>query len=173
MSLAGWMALPGAVLLAALALGGCNGGGGAGAGGATSTTSTGSTSTTIGSSSSGAGGGPVYEPSGFSCSGKTRSLSADVIPITESNCSKSAACHLAMQSASGVEDQFVNIISEECNDLRLMIKPGDPEASYVIHKLTDHNLCSPPTTMPLDGGALSPGDIQTIYDWICQGAPSN
>jgi hypothetical protein len=89
------------------------------------------------------------------------------------NCSTMAACHLAMQSGSGVHDQLVGRIAEECLDVRLMVQPGDPEHSYVIHKLTNHNLCTPPTTMPLNQPPLSTKDIQTIYDWICQGAPSN
>ncbi len=56
-----------------------------------------------------------------------------------------------------------------------MINPGDPEGSYVIHKLTGHNF-----SFPADHDAarcaavlLGPTDIQTIYDWICEGAPSN
>jgi hypothetical protein len=69
--------------------------------------------------------------------------------------------------------QFVSRIAEECTDLRLMIAPGDPEHSYVIHKLTGHNNCSPSTTMPLNGGMLPAADIQVIYDWICEGAPEN
>jgi hypothetical protein len=70
--------------------------------------------------------------------------------------------------------QFVSRIAEECNDLRLMISPGDPEHSYVIHKLTGRNDCHmPPTTMPANGPMLPAADIQVIYDWICEGALDN
>ncbi len=96
-----------------------------------------------------------------------------MVPITSPNCGTMAACHLAMVSGPGVYDQLVNRVAEECDDLRMMIKPGDPEHSYVIHKLTDHNLCSPATTMPLDSPQLPAAVIQTIYDWICEGAPEN
>ena len=177
MSLVGWTSLAGAAVLGAGLAGGCSSSGGAGPGGGSSTgtitTTTSSDTGSSSSSSSGTGGaGPVYEPSGFSCSTKKRSLTTDVVPITQSSCSN-AACHLAMQSGSGVVDQLVNRIAEECSDLRMMVNPGDPEGSYVIHKLTNHNLCSPATTMPLNGATLPASEIQTIYDWICEGAPSN
>ena len=86
-----------------------------------------------------------------------------------------AACHLAMQSGSGVHDQLVNRPAEECNDARLMVNPGNPECSYAIHKLTGTNqgACAPATTMPLNAATLSAAEIQIIYDWICDGAPSN
>jgi hypothetical protein len=117
----------------------------------------------------------MYAPTGFTCSGKKPSLSADVAPITAAHCATQAACHLAMQNGSGVHDQLVGRIAEECNDLRLMVNPGHPECSYAIHKLTGTNSmgCSPATTMPLDNTPLTTAQIQTIYDWICEGAPSN
>ncbi len=95
-----------------------------------------------------------------------------MVPITSANCSVSSGCHLAMQTGGGVVNMLVGVIAEECNDERLMIKPCDPEHSYVIDKLTGHNLgaCNPSTTMPLDSPMLGAADIQIIYDWICQGA---
>jgi hypothetical protein len=148
-----------------------------GTGGATSssvatTSSSGGSSGTSGSA--GTGGAPTYAPSGFSCSGAKPSLGSDVAPITAANCA-TAGCHAAMSTGPGVTDQLVGRIAEECNDLRLMVNPGDPEASYVIHKLTGKNLsaCSPITTMPLGEAMLSAAHIQTIYDWICEGAPND
>jgi hypothetical protein len=141
---------------------------------ASTTASTSSTAASVGAGGGGGGAtGPSYVPSGFSCSTTKPSLDNDVVPITSSNCTTSAGCHLAMQSGSGVYDQLVNRIAEECDDLRMMITPGDPEGSYVIHKLTGHNLCSPATTMPLQQTPLTEADIQTIYDWICEGCPQN
>ncbi len=78
-----------------------------------------------------------------------------------------------MNSGSGVRDQLVGRIAEECTDLRLMVNPFNPECSYAIHKLTGTNKCTPATTMPLNSPKLSDAEIQTIYDWICEGAPSN
>ena len=53
------------------------------------------------------------------------------------------------------------------------MQPGDPEGSYVIHKLTGKNLCAPNTTMPLNKPKLPAAEVQTVYDWICEGAPNN
>jgi hypothetical protein len=66
----------------------------------------------------------------------------------------------------------VNQISEECSDLRLDVKPGDPEHSYVIDKLTGRNICSG-VPMPRGEPMLPAAQIQTLYDWICEGAPQN
>ena len=174
----GWIAVT--ALLGSLGCG--NGGGTAGAGGSTSssTTTSATTSGTGGSTTTTAcpmgtgGSGPTVEPSGFTCSGAAPHLTAAVVPITTPNCSTSQACHVAMKSGGGVSNMLVGVIAEECLDGRLMIKPCDPEHSYVIHKLTGHNLsqCSPATTMPLGGAPLSHAEIQTIYDWICAGQPT-
>jgi hypothetical protein len=113
-------------------------------------------------------------PTGFKCSGNKPKLSTDVIPITATNCAKLAACHLAMQSPSMMRSQFI-APCEECPDARMMINPGAPECSYMIHKLTGTNLstCNPVSTMPSGKPKLSAAQIQTIYDWICEGAPNN
>lgn len=154
------------------------GGGGAtttssagGSGGDTTTTTT-TTTTSTTTSTSGTGGSTPLEPSGFSCTGATPSLANDVVPITTMSCAKGSGCHVAAKSAPGMVDQFVNRIAEQCLDSRLMIEPGAPEKSYLIHKLTNHNICTG-QTMPKDEPMLAAGDIQIIYDWICNGAPNN
>lgn len=174
MRLAGWACL----IIAGFVVLGCSspsgGSGTGGSGGSSSSSGTAQTSSTTVTSSSGTGGsGPTFQPSGFSWSGKAPGLSTDVVPITSPNCGTSAGCHLAMQSGGELYNQFVNVIAEECLDLRMMIKPGDPEHSYVINKLTGKNLCNPATTMPLDQPMLPASDIQVIYDWIAAGASDN
>ena len=42
----------------------------------------------------------------------------------------------------------------------------------MINKITDTNLCGG-VPMPNMGTPLSSADIQTIYDWICTGAPDH
>jgi hypothetical protein len=166
-----------------LAIGCGNGGSGntGGHGGTTTTSALGgsggasSSSSSTSSSSSGTGGtggGIVVDPSGFTCSGATPSLANDVVPITAASCTMGASCHLAAKTANGVYDQFVNRIAEQCTDVRLMVKPGDPEHSYVIHKVTNHNICTG-QSMPKDQAMLADAQIQVIYDWICTGAPNN
>ena len=55
--------------------------------------------------------------------------------------------------------------------------PGDPEHSYVIQKITDANVCSgSPMPKPLTGSnwvKLPDPLIQTIYDWVCDGAKND
>ncbi|MEO8551398.1 MAG: c-type cytochrome domain-containing protein [Kofleriaceae bacterium] len=48
-----------------------------------------------------------------------------------------------------------------------IIVAGDPCASILVQKLT-----APPfgARMPLNGPALAPADVQTIVDWIAEGA---
>ncbi len=129
----------------------------------TSTTSTGTTTTTK----------PSYEPSGFSCSGASPSLANDIVPtLAAPSCASMTGCHVALKTASGVVDQLVNRLAQQCTDGRLMIDPGHPEASYVIHKMTNHNICTG-QTMPKDAPMLADAEIQLIYDWICNGAPNN
>jgi hypothetical protein len=126
-----------------------------------------------GSASNGTGGAPAFVPTGFSCSGATPTLSNDVLPITTANCTGVDGCHLQMHIAGGVYDFLVNRIAEECFDGRLMANPGDAEHSYVIHKMTNRNLCGVYGPMPAGGEMLAADDIQVMYDWICSGAPND
>jgi hypothetical protein len=168
--------------VAALACGnGETGIGGSGGAAASSTTTTTVASTGSGgaggagttTSTTGTGGSISYVPSGYACSSKKPSLANDVVPITTASCTTGPSCHVALHTSAGVNGMFVNRLAEECNDGRLMVNPGDPEGSYVIHKITNHNLCAMQPAMPQTGGPLSAAQIQVIYDWICEGAPSN
>ena len=138
-----------------------------GAGGGTTTTSstaTGSTTTTS---------ALTFDPSGFTCSGATPSLASDIVaPIAAKSCASGMGCHAAMDKPAGFYDQLVNRIAEQCGDIRLMVEPGQPERSYLIHKLVGKNVCTG-QTMPKDQPLLADAEIQIIYDWICSGAPSN
>ena len=59
----------------------------------------------------------------------------------------------------------------ECNDGRKRVLPGQPADSYIIQKMMNVNLCFGSKMPKL--GVLPTGDIQTIADWICEGAPNN
>jgi hypothetical protein len=146
--------------------------GSGGAGGESQGPSSSGSSDAVTSSGTGSVGGS-YVPSGFSCSGAKPSLANDIVPnVTATNCTRTDGCHL-LSAPSSVIEMFVNRMSEECTDGRLMVKPGDPEHSYVINKITDKNLCDGTPSMPRGGGQLPTKDIQAIYDWICTGAPNN
>lgn len=128
------------------------------------------------SSSSSSSSGAAYEPSGFACSGAKPSWASDVSPILAASCAHEG-CHIPLSGAPsgwvflrGVGG--VGIVAEQCSDSRLFIAPGDPEGSYVIHKMTDHNICTG-QTMPKDAALMAEGEVQTVYDWICDGAQNN
>jgi hypothetical protein len=110
------------------------------------------------------------------CSGATPTLSGDVQPILTASCAVSS-CHkgsspdkdldLAEGAAWG---ELVGVDAVECTGDRLRVEPGAPEESYLVAKVLGVDLCSgrrmpPPTRAPLDAA-----EIQTLVDWICNGA---
>jgi hypothetical protein len=179
-----WLAVG---ILAAVGCGGVNGAmtssGGAGGEATTTTTGTGgvattsstttATTTTTTTSSGGGAGGGDFVASGYTCSGKQPTLTADVIPIAKANCAVAVACHQVDATASGFWHYYVNVPSEECTVPRPDISPGDPEHSYLINKITGKNLCNGYGSMPKDSQLMEGSEIQTIYDWVCAGAKDN
>jgi hypothetical protein len=143
-----------------------------GTGGAATTSST-TTSSTASSTSGGGAGGGDFVASGYTCSGKQPTLTADVVPIAKTNCAIAAACHLVDGTANGFWHYYVNVPCEECTDTRELIAPGDPEHSYLINKITGKNLCGGYGSMPQGSQLMESTEIQTIYDWVCAGAKDN
>ena len=90
------------------------------------------------------------------------SFSAEVFPILESRCLN---CH----GGERVEGEF---LVTSYNDLMTsgesapVIVPGDASASYLAELLIDQK-------MPKRGPKLSPVQVQTITDWVNQGALDN
>jgi hypothetical protein len=118
----------------------------------------------------------VFVPT--SCVSKTVSLATDVQPIMTQRCSSIEGCHgFKVRNAAGSYKFLVGAKSTECDDGRLLAKPGDPEHSYVIDKLVDRNLCKgdpmPKFLLRHAWTELPQADVQTVYDWICEGAPNN
>jgi hypothetical protein len=101
--------------------------------------------------------------------------------IFNNSCAAVGGCHLGPEpltslnlSAGSAFGNLVPIKSSE-DDSRLRINPGDPDASYLYQKIIAGGDIAPGTSrMPLGcSGAtcLSDGEIQTILDWINNGAP--
>ncbi|GEM_PF-4006872 len=103
----------------------------------------------------------IDEPAGVS-------FSDDVVPIF-STCT---GCHGAsggLNLSADPYDALVNVDAQCAGRVRVI--PGDSENSYLIAKLEGHaDICGSP--MP-PGGAVNPADIETIADWIDQGALNN
>lgn len=158
---------------------------GIGAGGGSATSTSSSSSATTGSATTGAGGSSTSSGTGagvglggFACSGTPVGFAADVAPLIHDNCAGAEGCHqLIFKSPAGIY-AFMGQMGTDCPDGRLIAKPGDPEHSYVIDKVTDHDLCngSAPMPKPFMGQPWIPlqkAQIQTIYDWICEGAKND
>ena len=106
------------------------------------------------------------------------SLSADVQPIFTSNCALSG-CHAGAAPVQGMNlslgQAFSNIVNVPSNESSLLrVTPGDPDASYLVHKIqgTQSTVGGSGARMPL-GGQLSAGEIETIRSWITAGAENN
>ncbi len=67
--------------------------------------------------------------------------------------------------------ELVNAAASQCNDGHKLVLPGDPGASYIVDKMTGVDLCFG-TKMPKLGNVPS-AQVQSVVDWICQGAPNN
>jgi hypothetical protein len=68
---------------------------------------------------------------------------------------------------------MVQIPSMEMPTMR-RVEPGDPDRSYLYHKITGTQADVGGSGDPMPkGGRLSDAEIQTIRDWIAQGALDN
>ncbi len=97
------------------------------------------------------------------------SFKTDVVPLV-GHCG-SELCHGGL-GTSWPYAALVNVQTTECSDQRVIVKPGDPNSSYLIQKLQGIDMCMG-VRMPKLGEPLPAADIQTLADWICEGAPNN
>jgi hypothetical protein len=88
------------------------------------------------------------------------------------------ACHNARNVAGGLildgadaYDRLVNAPSQR-KPGAILVVPGDPESSYIIHKL-EGRAGIVGVRMPFNGPYLTDGQIMIIKRWIEIGAPRN
>ncbi|MDO8520239.1 MAG: c-type cytochrome domain-containing protein [Deltaproteobacteria bacterium] len=87
-----------------------------------------------------------------------------------SGCHSSVSAQEGLSLASGESfSSLVNVDSAQDSSLKL-VEPGDPDNSYLIHKLEGTGSGS---QMPRGGSALSDEDMDRIRDWITNGAENN
>jgi hypothetical protein len=125
-----------------------------------------------------ASGAPAEQTSAASPSCSTRrarevKFARDVEPILMSGCSGEFCHGLAMTSASRAHAFLVNQPSFECDGERPIVTPGDPDRSYLMDKVLGRNLCAGHAMPRGFGNRLSPDEVQTLSDWICEGAPND
>jgi len=97
------------------------------------------------------------------------SYAADVQPIWNANC---VVCHGVNGGldlgAPGSRANLVGVASTSWGGVRVVA--GDPGSSVLYRKLTGDGGVG--DRMP-QGGALDPGDIETVRRWIAEGAGDN
>ncbi len=102
----------------------------------------------------------------------TVSFSAEVVPIFTAHC---WLCHPPMANGMDLSAQFaygelVNVPSVNWAPA-LRVVPGDPEASVLWNKVNFTETYG--LGMPPNGAPLSSAELQTIREWIEQGAMNN
>ena len=118
------------------------------------------------------------------------SFRSDIVPVLVLNCSSAEGCHgntptpsvhLDLRALSAYE-QLVNQPSE-ARRTALRVKPGDPQASFLIDKMTGRlGAVQEGKRMPIDvdtGAPVAPSPLppdfieKVLEPWIAVGAPNN
>ena len=101
------------------------------------------------------------------------SFQTDITPLI-GHCTTGDGCHGVITSRlpTWPYQALVNVTAADCADQRVIVKPGDPSASYLVDKLLGVSMCTG-ARMPLRGTPLSDASMATIEAWICQGAANN
>jgi hypothetical protein len=119
--------------------------------------------------------GAACEASECACPGPSVSYAADIEPLFVADCT-SMGCHggvmpqeqLDLREGTGY-DELIDVAAAQCDD-RVLVVPGDPQASYVLDKLLGVDQCMG-TRMPKGADPYPPEQIDLVTAWICQGAP--
>ena len=116
----------------------------------------------------GGGSSPTAPSSGAALTATFSSIQSVVLqPRCSSHHNGGQAPDLRAGSAYA---SLVNVSSTQSN--LMLVSPGDPEASYLIHKLEGRAGIAG-SRMPQGGPFLSSADIAVIRSWIQAGAPNN
>lgn len=114
-------------------------------------------------------------------SSATVSFAAQIQPIfSNGQTCTSGACHDSVAPARGLEltsasksfSELVNVLSQQCTSTKL-VAPGEPDASYLVHKLVGDGPCFTGATMPKADQPLSAAELDLIRTWILEGALNN
>lgn len=117
----------------------------------------------------------------LTCMGEVRAaepaFAGDILPIFQQNC---VSCHISGDELGNLGlapslayGQLVDRVSEQSPLAR--VAPGQPEQSYLLHKLRSSHLDQGGSggRMPLGFPALPDAQIELIAAWIAAGAPDN
>ena len=106
-------------------------------------------------------------------------FAAAVQPIFTANCAFSG-CHAGASPAQGMNlsdgQAYANIVNVMSNQSGLLrVEPSEPDSSYLVHKIqgTQGSVGGSGGQMPLGRTALTQTQIDTIRQWITDGAANN
>lgn len=112
-----------------------------------------------------------------SCLAQTVSFKKTVLPLFQRQC---VACHMTGDEQGGLglmpKIAYASLVGKAALQGGMpRVTPGDPERSYLLHKLRGTHLDQGGSggRMPLGLEPLSPEDIGKLQAWIKAGAPNN
>lgn len=126
---------------------------------------------------------PIIPASAACDSSQARSVisfAETVEPLFQNSCAL-ASCHVKVDPPEDLNLQsgfsywnLVNVRSLKAPDIRL-IEPGDPEASYLVHKLRGNQIAvgGEGVRMPFELEPLTDDQIAQIVTWIRDCSPNN
>lgn len=107
------------------------------------------------------------------------SFKKSIEPVLNDSCALST-CHIQPDEAQDLVLQtgksYVWMVDVPSFEVRMKrIAPGDPEASYLVHKLrgTHHEVGGDGERMPFNLDPLTDGQIAEIIAWIKDCSPNN
>ena len=102
--------------------------------------------------------------------GEGVSFADDVVPIFDANCTSCHGVQGGLNLSVDPYEELVNVESADCAP-EVRVVPEDADGSYLIMKLEGSpDICG--VQMP-QGGQLGSEDIETIRQWIDEGAEDN
>jgi hypothetical protein len=109
------------------------------------------------------------------------SFAEDIQPIFTNSCAFAGGCHAGASPALGMNlsagQAYANIVDVASTQVPGLdrIEPGDPDNSYLIHKVqgTQASVGGSGQRMPRGGTPLSQETIDRIRLWVTQGAQDN
>lgn len=189
-----------AALLGLVACGSSQQSGGPGGGndGTTSSGSSSSSSSSSGGGSGGGGSGLCFDYSTWDGTTPAVTFKVDVLPTFQQSCSLSYACHGSqagpvdrpylgpampdMATDADIQAIFNAIINADAVKANMkIVAPGDPDASFLMHKIDNTFLCEAVscvaggcgTSMPQGSPTLPLEKRDAIRRWIAQGSMMN
>lgn len=103
----------------------------------------------------------------------------DIAPILNETCASSGACHGGPTPQLGLDlsaaASYASVTSHVSGCCGPLVIPGDPANSFLVRVMSTNPADRPgfPYRMPLTGSPMPAPVVETIRNWIAQGAADN